>query len=468
MEFPLLVCHKANSHIQSRILWSKMIRRSSHCPTAEVVRQAAGSSKSKNMASAADSELAMSHSTMFVQRRYWYAYSNLERYVLPGHNLVDRYDTSKYEFNVAPRDKWDYQGVNEKLTSQSVFNNVEDRDQFDGPRQTNETCTEGSYGGHFGNPKKHKKLHEYFDEYTKPGATEHEQKVMAAKAVHEQWGSKFFYYPGEASTRNRPSFRSVPHEILNRHTWYNAFSLFKEMNKCMTLHRNRAQNPMWPPPGYRIAPMETRRRFLFGIEEPGIVTEFERFSWWQCWRDNNLRFGPAEFLAMLLMWYQMYVNAKCSRQHLNIRAMSGNLHYPGRSWLRSYGEPQDWTKGNFYWQEPAETFHNASEFWYWHKMRMGLHELRTTGDAEAEIQAKIEASNEAARHAPRPGQVQTWGTTKRRTELLKPWEIKNHLTNKEISLFKVFGRWDGQDRRTEPRTSETNPKGTWEGMKLRS
>lgn len=400
----------------------------------------------------------------------WFAYTNFERYTLPGHNLVDRYDTTRYDFNVKPRDKWDYQGINEKLTSSSTFNDAEGRGMFNtGFRATNETCNDGSYGGSFENCKNHKKLHEYFDEYTKPGTNE---KVNAAMAVHEQWNSKYFYYPGEATTRNRPAFRSVPHEMLNRATWYQPFHMFKEFNKVSTLHRNRAQNPMWPPPGYRISPLETRRRFLYGIEEPGIVTEMERFSWWQCWRDNNLRYGFMEFFGMLLLWYQIYVNARCSRQHLNIRAMSGNLHYPGRAPIRAWGEPKDWTKGNFYWQEPAETFHNASEFWYYQRARMGLHELRTSGDVEADIKAKIEASNrKEIDHAPvnygDAGVVTKWGTTARRTETLKPWEIRDRLAQKEIGVLKIFGRWNGQDRRDTPRTSEANPRGTWDGIPVR-
>ena len=58
-----------------------------------------------------------------------------------------------------------------------------------------------------------------------PGSSGVAPPSTAAIAVREQWDADEFYYPGEKWKRNRPSFRSVPAELLNKQSWYHWIDL---------------------------------------------------------------------------------------------------------------------------------------------------------------------------------------------------------------------------------------------------
>lgn len=171
------------------------------------------------------------------------------------HTKITREELEKTRyFTQKPHDKWDYHRVEQNIDSQSEFRKTDGREGFfQGMREDNSTLHHGSLH----TPGKYR-LYEYFDEYTKPGVN---TKLAAAYAVKEQWDAEEFYYPGEAWRRNRPGFRSVPKELLNRQTWYHWSDTIAQWDKIQPTMRTRSWNPDWPPPGYKVPKMEGKRSF---------------------------------------------------------------------------------------------------------------------------------------------------------------------------------------------------------------
>lgn len=279
-----------------------------------------------------------------------------------GEPIVSKHQIESMQFHPKSREQWDYKGINERIDAQSEFRNLDNRPDFGGPRPDNWTCFEGSLH----NAPHWKKLHEYFDEYTKPGT---DPKINAIKAVQEHWDAANFYYPGETWQRNRPSFRSVPAEILNKQTWYHWIDMATKLNEMFATSRPRAWNPVWPPPGYKKPPFWTKREFTFGVEEPGLLSEVERWYWFRNWMESNQRHGPYELFVWVFWFAIFYSVMRHDQSVLMMKSVLANSYYPGRHFIRSYGEPKDWEKEKFWWQEPLETFPNQGEVWYYNEIR---------------------------------------------------------------------------------------------------
>lgn len=294
----------------------------------------------------------------------YHFYVGFNRYALPGDPRVTKAEVDSWKFETKSRSQWDYQGINERVTAASEFGNMRARPDFEGPRADNSTLHAASLRSdqpHF------KKLHEHFDEYCQPGTN---KKVAAALAIKEFWDADNFYYPGETYRRNRPSFRSVPAELLNKQSWYHWSDCYLKWHEISATSRSRQfTSPMWPPPGYKKPIFQTKREFVFGVEEPGLMSEVERWSWARAWHEANNRMGPWEIIAWgitLLVMYHMMREMGCNQKW---KSMHANQYYPGRQFIRSWGEPKDWDKENWWWQEPLETFPNQGEVWYFTNQR---------------------------------------------------------------------------------------------------
>jgi hypothetical protein len=290
----------------------------------------------------------------------YHYYVGVTRFNLPGNPRVTKREIEETKFEPKTRAQWDYNGIDERLTSVSEFGNMAARPDFDGPRPDNTTLN--VLGGSYKSDVPHfKKLHEHFDEYTKPGSN---PKLEAARAVCEHWDASHFYYPGEAWQRNRPSFRSVPAELLNKQTWYHWTDMYTKWHEIVATTRSRQYNPIWPPPGYTKPKFQTKREFVFGVEEPGLLSEIERWSWARGWHENNNRHGPFEILGWAFLLSCMYHNMRENGAQMKWKTMHANQYYPGRQLIRSWGEPNDWETEVWWWQQPLENFPNQGELWY--------------------------------------------------------------------------------------------------------
>ncbi len=307
------------------------------------------------------------------QVRHWTAFiyhsAHQGRTKYPGKGTpADTEELKARQYYPKSRQQWDYERINEYVTHQSEFTKMENRPDFDGPREAGYPDVD-SYA--YTNPPQFKKLHEYFDDYTQPGM---DPKVAAARAVQEQWDSESFYYPGEAYQRNRPGFRSVPKEMLNKQTWYFFSDFIFKQNEMQAISRPRQFNPMWPPPGYKVPKLACRRDFVFGVEEPGLVHEIERYYWYKMWWENNLRHGPMEFWLWIGLLCACYFTARYHQAYYwKQRVMFGNMWYPGRSLIRAFGEPRNAEEG-WWWQRPLEDkswFPEQGLVWYYSEVRFG-------------------------------------------------------------------------------------------------
>ncbi len=313
---------------------------------------------------------------------------------LPGDgtatNSKQEMDRIRY-FETKSRSQWDYQGIDERITMASQFNDRQQRPTFDGPRPDNECCFNATLSSW--NPK-FKKLHEYFDEYTKPGT---DRKVAAAMAVKEQWdsaetyNSSGFYYPGETWKRNRPSFRSVPAELLNSQTWYHWIDLAYNLNELATTYRDRKFNPQWPPPGYQLPAFNVagNRQFIFGADEPSLISEIERWFWFRNWFENNMRQGPWEYLGYFCFCFVFWCITRSQGSNTRFRAMLHNVYYPGRSLVRAFGEPKDWATEKWWWQEDLVTWPNQGEIWYLGEIRWKYINLVKKNNAEGALREEL-------------------------------------------------------------------------------
>lgn len=325
---------------------------------------------------------ASTASLQTVQRRTYMPFVGPNRFVMPGQPIITKAQAENMKFQAKSREQWDYQGIDEKLTAQSTLNNQSRREEFDGPRPDNSTC----FAGSLKNAPHFKRLHEYFDEYNKPGGN---KSADAIRAVREHWDSENFYYPGESWQRNRPSFRSVPAELLNKQTWYHWTEIITKFEDISATTRHRAWNPIWPPPGYKVPKLWTKREFQFGVEEPGLLSEIERWYWHKQWFESNQRQGPWEALLWMLTLSFMYDVATRNEDNVKMKSMYANMYYPGRQCIRSKGEPRDWEKDNWWWQEPLETWPNQGEIWYWSEIRYKYINHIKKRDAEEALKAEM-------------------------------------------------------------------------------
>lgn len=267
-------------------------------------------------------------------------------------------------FNTRSRKQWDYTRIDDSITSNSEFRKYSHRPDFDTGTRTDNSQV--NYG--YTSTPSHYRLQDYFDEYTKPGV---DRKWAAAIAVKEQWDANEHYYPGESWQQNRPAFRSVPKELLNRDTWYTGLDMAKNFDKVQSTTRVRSWCPQWPPPGLKVPKMQCKREFEFGAEDPSVVGEIERYYWFKSWQDSNMRFGVREFISLIVFFYIVYFYARIANDVMVQRSMFSNLFYPGRNFLRSFGTPKDWEKEPFWWQRPLDEFPNQGVIYvlngWWNK-----------------------------------------------------------------------------------------------------
>eukprot|EP00760_Papus_ankaliazontas_P035650 PhM_4_TR7954/c0_g1_i1/m.2957 len=315
----------------------------------------------------------------------WFAGNG--EYRLPGTPIVNKEEVRNWKWDNKAREPFGYNRVDDHVNDTSEFRKP--RDSFtNGPRECNEMANDWSYG----NPKKYKRLHEYFDEYSKPGTN---PKVEAVRAVKEYWDASEFYYQGETWKRNRPSFRSVPQEILNKQTWYHYTQWVTTYNKYATTARPRATNPLWPPPGYKLPEFVTEKKFLWGCEDPGLVAEIERWMWHRMWFENVSRVGPWEIGPFLFGLYWGYYNMRSMQDYLNMLKVFSGLYFPGQHMVRAFGEPKDPIKEGWWWQKPLEEWPNQGDIWYLKNCRFGYIDYVKKRDEER-AKAKAEAEAEAA------------------------------------------------------------------------
>jgi len=284
------------------------------------------------------------------------------------------YIKSKTFHDVKGRDQWDYNKIDETLTRQSEFNNMEGRDMFYGTRDYDikygqPAMQDETWCNH---PKRVKPLHQYFDEYTQPGT---DDKYEAARAMQEHWDSENFYYPGENWKRNRPAFRAVPKEVLNKETWYNFVSCCQNVEKICTQHRPRNWVPRWPPPGFRMPKYPARKDLHIGLEHPELVHEYERWYWYRMWDHQNVRYGWAELVFFWWCFWLGWVTMKTATgQQLMMHLVWSNQWYPGKFMVRSYGEANNAEDG-FWWQYPLDDtqwFKDPGFIWYFNEIRFGF------------------------------------------------------------------------------------------------
>eukprot|EP00796_Vickermania_ingenoplastis_P004916 gene4916-3528_t len=335
-----------------------------------------------------------------VQRRAYHGFqfASFHGWTLPYGNKSTKVSKEELEklkfFTQRPNSKWDYNRIDENINSSSEFRRTENREGFyEGQREDGSTTHHGSL-----HTPSHYRLYEYFDEYTKPGVN---KKLAAAYAVKEQWDSEKFYYPGEAWQKNRPGFRSVPKELLNRQTWYHWSDTIMKWDEIQPTIRTRSWNPDWPPPGYHMPKLQCKKEFYFGVEEEGLVSEIERYNWFRSWSDNNLRCGWREIPIFMIFFGMLYWVARNAQAVNSWRAMMSNMYYPGRQMIRPFGVPNDWEAGSFWWQKPLEEFPNQGEVWYLNKTRFGyINHLRERDAKEKAASAlAVEAMRGGVSHA---------------------------------------------------------------------
>jgi hypothetical protein len=269
------------------------------------------------------------------------------RWGIPRAKKAD-YDRIRF-FETKGRDKWAYDKIDEQINSNSEFRDKTNRETFfEGARQDNSTLNTGSM-----HTPKHYRLHDYFDEYTKPGVN---KKVAACLAVHEVWKNDDSF-PGETWAKDRPGFRGVPKELLNRSTYYSFFSeRFENAHKVAVELRPRPWCPHWPPPGYKMTRMQCKKEFTFGVEDPTLVAEVERFNWYKAWQEQNGRLGWRE---IFLFFTNLASFVWLTRNHNELtvmRAHVGGMMYPGRHFIRSNGTPKNWETGCFWFQRDLSDF----------------------------------------------------------------------------------------------------------------
>ena len=268
-------------------------------------------------------------------------------------------------FTTKSRDQWDYKRIDDTINAQSEFRKTEHRPQWESLRDDMGEEITGST-----HTPSHYRLWHHFDEYVNMK----DKRVAAAVAVKEQWNSENFYYPGEEFMQNRPGFRSVPKEILNKQTRYDYGSMefFKKLQETM---RHRPTVPHWPPPGYKMQPMNCKKQFEFGTDDPNLVSEVERYYWYTCWRfETNIRFGPDALLRLACTVFFFYYMMRDTATTVVKRAMENGFYYPGRFLMRPWGVPRDWNDENdhFWWQKPLDEFPCTGLIYWFSRHQFGM------------------------------------------------------------------------------------------------
>ncbi|EPY29638.1 hypothetical protein STCU_04383 [Strigomonas culicis] len=332
---------------------------------------------------------------LLVQSRSYHGFqfASFHGWTLPyGHKSTrvtkEELENLKY-FSSRPKDKWDYHRVDENINASSEFRKTEGRDEFFSrhARTTLPPTTAASI------PRQRTA--------STSTLTSHEAwrgpKVAACYAVTEQWDAEEFYYPGEAWQKNRPGFRSVPKELLNRQTWYHWSDTIFKWDEIQPTIRTRSWNPDWPPPGYHMPKLNCKKEFEFGCEDEGLVSEIERYNWFRSWGDNNMRAGWMEIPLFIMLFGTLYYLARQSQTVNLYRAVASNMYYPGRYMIRPFGSPTDLENDCYWWQKPLEEFPNQGEVWYMNQSRYGyIQHLQKRDAREKELAAAEEAAQEAS------------------------------------------------------------------------
>lgn len=287
------------------------------------------------------------------------------------------------QFNTKSREQWDYNRVDESINNFSEFRKLHNRPEFlSGPRDSNWTAHNASMK----NPPNTKKLHEYFDEYTKHGTN---QKVMAAVAVREQWDADNSYYPGESWEHNRPAFRGAPKEICNKQTTYKAKDMLVNAPEGTSASRPRAWNPMWPPPGYKLPAYGTKREFTFGCEDPGLIAEVERWYWHKMWADANIRAGGFELFGFAVIMFIFWWGAKNHMSNWMMQTVTENQWYPGAHFVTAFGESTEVEGGKFWWQTDMKDWPEQHSIYVMRNMRFGYIDYLKRKEALKEAEAAL-------------------------------------------------------------------------------
>eukprot|EP00759_Apiculatamorpha_spiralis_P039954 PhF_6_TR38666/c0_g1_i1/m.57839 len=290
----------------------------------------------------------------------WWA--SRHKYRLPGTPHVTKEEVRTWKFN-NKREPFGYNSVDDMMSTTSEFRKPRSEQFYTGPRPNNEGT--GYWKAQYTNFDGTSQLHDHFDEYVKAS----NKPVAAAKLVREYWDQEEFYYQGEPWKKNRPSFRSVPQEMLNRETWYNWVHFIKGWPTYLSMQRPRQQNPMWPPPGYTLPPWTTKKVFQFGADDPGLIMELERWAWHRTWFENTYRTGMNELLVWIFCLSFMWYCCRSGQEHLNMKKVVAGLYFPGQHSVRAFGEPEDPIKEGFWWQQPLETWHNQGDIFFFRDVR---------------------------------------------------------------------------------------------------
>lgn len=320
---------------------------------------------------------ASAASSLVSQRRTYvgFKFSSIHAWKLPyGANStkVTKEELNATKYNTKSREQWNYNRVDDTVNAFSEFRKVDHRPDFSGLREhtlLNDTHTPQEY-----------RLMDHFDEYTKPGS---DRKYQAACAVKEQWDADESYYPGEQWQRNRPGFRSVPKEILNRQSWYHWRTMFKNFDEIQATIRTRSWNPNWPPPGMKLPTFNTKKEFAYGADDPALMAEADRFAWFLSNVEYNFRVGFYEyiltFFAALLVW----VETRYRFRQVQMRSQTNGMWYPGRVLVSPYGSITNLDEV-YWWQRPLTEFKNQGEVWFHNQVRYGYaNHLKKRDEMEA-------------------------------------------------------------------------------------
>ena len=288
----------------------------------------------------------------------------------------------KKTFDTKSRSQWDYNRIDESINNFSEFRKLHNRPDFGGPRESNWTAHNASMK----NPPNTKKLYEYFDLYTKPGSN---PKMEAAIAVREQWDADNDYYPGESWEHNRPAFRSVPKEIVNNQTTYNTKDMIVKGPEGASAARNRAWNPMWPPPGYKLPHYGTKREFTFGCEDPGLIAEVERWYWHKMWADANSRVGFFEILGSSMIIFVFWWGSRNHMSGYMMGTVASNQWYPGAHFITSFGESTEVEGGKFWWQTDMKQWPEQHSIWVMRNQRFGYIDYLKRKEALKQAEAAL-------------------------------------------------------------------------------
>lgn len=297
---------------------------------------------------------------------------------LPGAGTpVDSNYIRNMRFNPKSREQWDYNKIDETITKQSEFTSRAGREDFDNPAREIKFADMNS-NQHMNTPKTGvRNLHEYFDQYTQPG-DDASKKKMAAEAVQEFWDAENWYYPGETWKQNRPSFRSVPKEIINKETYYGNVDLFYKWEVICSSVRPRVNNPRWPPPGlnmgtYYLGESAWRNTYQPQADKNNFVPasgpEADRYLYYSNWNvELGKRWTFVNILSFVFLIYfcQEIWNLICFYMYYMPTYKWANKWYPGYWSMALEGEWKH-EKDKFFWQEDLDNtywFNDQSRVYY--------------------------------------------------------------------------------------------------------